>query len=148
MHANVDTRLRPYLGTVWYHKGRKFSSHHRVATRLIKELMEHQNPYLGDNTMPAVIGLVATVCTNRVYNTSAEQEHEKTLHVQGLRRMVAARGGDVAGIVFSCRLLATILTILPTTKTSAVCGTEQTYTRIDLRESGNAFPRCIPSNRA
>jgi hypothetical protein len=142
MHANVDTRLRPYLGTVWYHKGRKFSSHHRVATRLIKELMEHQNPYLGDNTMPAVIGLVATVCTNRVYNTSAEQEHEKTLHVQGLRRW------GVAGVVFSYRLLATILAILPTTKTSAVCGTEQTYTRIDLRESGNAFPRCIPSNRA
>jgi hypothetical protein len=48
--------------------------------------------------MPAVIGLVATVCANRVYNTSAEQEHEKTLHVQGLRTMVAARGGVVPGL--------------------------------------------------
>jgi hypothetical protein len=111
MHANVDTRLRPYLGTVWYHKGRKFSSHHRVATRLIKELM-----YPGDNTMPAVIGLVATVCTNRVYNTSAKQEHKKTLHVQGLRTMVAARGGVLPGLYSP----TVYWLLLPTTKKSAV----------------------------
>ena len=43
---------------------------------------------------------------------------------------------SVAGVVFSYHRLVTILTILPTTKTSAVCGTELTYTRTDL---------CIPS---
>ena len=39
------------------------SSRHRVAaTRVIKERVKHPSPYLGDNTMLAVIGSVATVC--------------------------------------------------------------------------------------
>jgi hypothetical protein len=66
------------------------SPHHRVATiRLTKERVEHQNPYPDDSTVLAV--------ENRVYNTSAEQEHEMILHVRGLRAMIAARGGVSPG---------------------------------------------------
>jgi hypothetical protein len=55
--------------------------------------VESQKTHLNDTTMLAVIGLVATVCENRAYYTSYEQEQEMMLHVQGLRAMVAARGG-------------------------------------------------------
>lgn len=47
--------------------------------------------------------------------------------------------------MFSYHLLATILVILATAKTSAVCGTELTCTRIGLCKDGNALPQCIPS---
>jgi hypothetical protein len=70
------------------------SSQHRVATiQLVKERVEGQRTRLTDTTMLAVLGLVATVCENRIYHTSAEQEHEMMLHVQGSRAMIAARGG-------------------------------------------------------
>lgn len=48
--------------------------------------------------MLAVIGLVATMCENRVYNASVEQEHEMILHVRDLRAMIAARGGVSLGL--------------------------------------------------
>ena len=70
------------------------SAQHRVAAiRLIKERVESQSSGPDDNTILAVIGLVASVCENRAFHISADQEHEMLLHVQGLRAMVAARGG-------------------------------------------------------
>ena len=70
------------------------SSQHRLAViQLIKQRVERQNKFLDDTTMLAVIGLVASVCENKIYHTSPEQEHEMMLHVQGLRAMIAARGG-------------------------------------------------------
>jgi hypothetical protein len=66
------------------------SSQHRIATiQLVKDRVGGPKLRLNDTTMLAVLGLVATVCENRIYHTSAEQEHETMLHVQGLRAMVA-----------------------------------------------------------
>lgn len=48
--------------------------------------------------MLVVIGLVATLCENRVCNASAEQEHEMILHVRDLRAMIAAWGGVLPGL--------------------------------------------------
>jgi hypothetical protein len=70
------------------------SSQHRVTTiQLIKERVERERKSLADTTLLAVIGLVASVCESRVYCTSPEQEQEMRVHVQGLRAMIAARGG-------------------------------------------------------
>jgi len=62
--------------------------------------------------MLAAIGLVATVCENRVYNASAEQEHEMILYARDLRGDDSCTERSVARVVFSYRLLATILVIL------------------------------------
>ena len=71
------------------------SSRHRVAAiRLIKERVEHHNPYPGDNTMLAVIGLVA----KRGSRVPLPNKNKKVLHVQGLRATIAARGRVPPGL--------------------------------------------------
>jgi hypothetical protein len=69
------------------------SSRYRLAT--IKTVKERIQPgrMFDETTMLAVIGLVASVCENRAYRTTPEQEQEMQMHVQGLQAMVAARGG-------------------------------------------------------
>lgn len=69
------------------------ASHYRVATiRVIKDRIQRQ-VCLNDATILAIIGLVATECENRVSQSTPEQKQEMLLHVEGLRAMIAARGG-------------------------------------------------------
>lgn len=70
------------------------SSQYRLKTiRLVKERVECGRVGVNDTTMLAVLGLVASVCENRLYRTTPEQEQEMQVHVRGLRAMIAERGG-------------------------------------------------------
>lgn len=73
---------------------RKDSTRYRALTiRALNQRLQQEHAYPGDALVTAVCGLICITTETRIKNASADEVAEMMAHAQGLRALIATRGG-------------------------------------------------------